>query len=276
MLRRAVTAALAALMLLGAAACGSTGIGGPRGGGLPTTSTGAGGMAFETAGVGIGTDGRVYRPDESAPTQKITLGGPLVPLAPRPLTVTRISDEGLQTLYRKADELGLLDEAVTTDGLQPAMDEPGYTVRIGVDGRVIEHHGLQSAADTDRDQARLLELHRMLRDLDATVGADLQGPTRPYRPHGWVVTTFGSMTITDEPRRWPFPTVPEDDSCVVLQSSASADTATGIYRTDRGDVFAEAAYPWVSCEGAPTQSPEPTCAGSGGCGPYTPGTPARS
>lgn len=252
MSRRFLITALTALALLGTTACGLGGAttggggGGPSGGGSAVTPGGPGGLAFEGGGIGIGSDGKVYRDDEAAQVQEVTVGGPLVPLAPRPLTVATISAADLQELYRKADDLDLLDEPVSTAGIEPAMDEMGYTVRIGVDGRVIEHEGLSSAADRHRDQRRLRELSRLLADLEATLGDGSVSTATAYRPHAWWVIPMG-MEVTDEPRDWVHGPLPDKRACVTLASSTPTDTVTAIYRDGTKDYLVRPAFPWDEC-----------------------------
>jgi hypothetical protein len=123
--------------------------------------------------------------------------GPLLPN----LTERTITEDGIQNLLAKADELGLLADADYARNDQIA-DAPDTVVRITVDGTTYTHsaYALGFEGETDAGRASLFEFVSAATDLAGTVGQNELGTEAPLASDTYLVraTPFDLATVTTE------------------------------------------------------------------------------
>ena len=122
------------------------------------------------------------------------------PLLPNLLERT-ITEDGIQTLLAKADELGLLADAEYARNDQIA-DAPDSVVRITVDGTTYTHsaYALGFDRETDAGRANLFEFVTAATDLAGTVGEDALGQEAALTTDAYLVraTPIDPATATTE------------------------------------------------------------------------------
>lgn len=213
----------------------------------------------------ISGDGHVYRwvqPDDFpvAPFRRGLMGlapeAPSIapPPPPSPLTVAQITPRGMQTMYDRADQLGLLDnELRPSPDFDWGVDVPATVLTIRIEDRTLEHVSPSLFDGQHHDPAELANVDTFveeLLDLESLVGeTELSDPV-PYLPERWLVGNGFSDPYSDLPtiRPWPLAEPPVVGDCVVLPSASGSDTATGGYSVDSGRIFYLApAMPWDDC-----------------------------
>jgi hypothetical protein len=123
--------------------------------------------------------------------------GPLLPN----LTERTITEDGIQTLLAKADELGLLADTAYARNDQIA-DAPDTVVKIAVDGTTYTHsaYALGFEGETDAGRANLFEFVSAATDLAGTVGELELGTEAPLASDAYLVraTPLDPATVTTE------------------------------------------------------------------------------
>ncbi len=146
---------------------------------------------------------------------RVITEGPVPAIYPGPLLpnlVQRtITEDGIQTLLAKADELGLLANIRYTNPHSQIADAPDTVVTITVDGTTYRHvaYALGFDPETDPDRANLFDFVTAASDLPTTVGADQLGSEEPFESDAYLIqaTEVDLSTMdTDLPPtvvRWP-------------------------------------------------------------------------
>ena len=136
---------------------------------------------------------------------RVIYEGPVPAIYPGPLLPNllerTITEDGIQTLLAKADELGLLAEADYARNDQIA-DAPDTVVKITVDGTTYTHsaYALGFDGETDAGRANLFEFVTAATDLAGTVGEDELGPEATLASDTYLVraTPIDPATVTTE------------------------------------------------------------------------------
>ena len=138
---------------------------------------------------------------------RVIYEGPVPAIYPGPLLPNllerTITEDGIQTLLAKADELGLLAEADYARNDQIA-DAPDTVVTITVDGTTYTHsaYALGFDGETDAGRANLFEfVTAATTDLAGTVGEDELGPEAPLASDTYLVRATPldpAVTMTTE------------------------------------------------------------------------------
>lgn len=131
----------------------------------------------------IAGDGTVYRPG----VMTMEYPGPLI----GPITVSSITEAGIQKLLTEADSRGLLTPPAPDYVLENPMiaDAPNTDVELFANGTSVLHSAYALGIATPDQQEELtparqtlLEYTRLLDDLAGTVGADQLGAEEMYTP----------------------------------------------------------------------------------------------
>jgi hypothetical protein len=133
--------------------------------------------------------------------------GPLLPN----LVQQSITEEGIQTLLAKADELGLLANVQYSDPSSQIADAPDTVVSISVDGTTYRHVAYALGIDPESDPARanLFDFVNAATNLTGTVGADQLGAEEPYESDTYLIRAtevdLSTMDTEIPPTvvRWP-------------------------------------------------------------------------
>jgi hypothetical protein len=124
--------------------------------------------------------------------------GPLLPA----LVERTISEDGIQTLLAKADELGLLADVEYGDPPTLVTDVPDTVVTITVDGTTYRHVAYALGIDDEPEEARanLFEFVTAATDLTTTVGASELGPEAPMVGDSYLIRAMpvDLATVTTE------------------------------------------------------------------------------
>jgi hypothetical protein len=124
--------------------------------------------------------------------------GPLLPA----LVERTISEDGIQTLLAKADELGLLADVEYGDPPLPVADVPDTVVTITADGTTYRHVAYALGIDDEPEEARanLYEFVTAATDLATTVGSGELGPEAPMTSDSYLIRAIplDTATVTTE------------------------------------------------------------------------------
>jgi hypothetical protein len=146
---------------------------------------------------------------------RVITEGPVPAIYPGPLLpnlVQRtITEEGVQALLAKADELGLLTDIRYGDPSSQIADAPDTVVSITVDGTTYRHvaYALGIDPESDPDRANLFDFDTAATDLTGTAGADQLGTEEPYESDTYLIRATDvdlSTMDTEVPPtvvRWP-------------------------------------------------------------------------
>jgi hypothetical protein len=172
------------------------------------------------------------------------------PPAPSSYEVAELTDDGLEWLIDRADELGMLVDH--PDYGDPMItDNPSSSLVVMTDGGTFEHSVYAPGYDVDGrvEQERrehFREFSDTLRGLESEVDDELSD-FEPWIPEAWIVSE--QTWLFDEPTRdWPLDEPPVPGDCVILPVDGDQDTATGAYIGPDGTfVVADAALPGTEC-----------------------------
>ena len=181
------------------------------------------------------------------------------PPAPSSYELAQLTDDGLEWLLERADELGMLvDDPDYGDPM--ITDNPTSSLVVTTDDETFEHNVYAPGIDVDGrvEQERrehFREFSATLVDLEAEIDDDISD-FAPWTPDAWMVSD--RTWLFEEPtREWPLDEPPVAGDCVVLPTDAGDDTATGAYIAPDGTfVVADAALPGTEC--APDDSTDTT------------------
>jgi hypothetical protein len=124
--------------------------------------------------------------------------GPLLPA----LVERTISEDGIQTLLAKADELGLLADVEYGDPPTPVTDVPDTVVTITANGTTYRHAAYALGISDEPEQARanLFEFVTAASDLATTVGESELGTEAPFESDSYLIraTPVDPATMTTE------------------------------------------------------------------------------
>ena len=124
--------------------------------------------------------------------------GPLLPA----LVERTITEDGIQTLLAKADELGLLADVEYGDPPTPVTDVPDTVVTITADGATYRHAAYALGIDDEPEEARanLFEFVTAATDLATTVGESELGTEAPFVSDSYLIRAMpvDPATMTTE------------------------------------------------------------------------------
>jgi hypothetical protein len=185
----------------------------------------------------IAGDGSVFQLDDQIPAD---FGGEgfaaIAPLPPSPAPVVRrqLTETGLQIVFQRAEELGLLDTPPEYES--PNVTDSGSTSLTLRDAHgTYEHRAYALGFDdpeSDRDRRALLSMVEDLGDLEALVGRNISD-LEPYVPDTYHVRT-GTLFTGEEGQAWP-EGVPVEEGCVRLPIERFPAGVSGTYRYVGGD-----------------------------------------
>jgi hypothetical protein len=214
-------------------------------------------MNLDDGTVVVYGDGRVFRRVTGAAFAGLSSAGfadrsPRMapPPAPSSYEVAELTDEGLEWLIDRADELGMLvDDPDYGDAM--ITDNPTSTLVITIDDETFEHSVYAPGYDVDGrvEQERrehFREFSDTLYDVESEI-YDAISDFEPWLPEAWIVSE--RSWLFDEPTRdWPLDELPVPGDCVILPVDDDQDTATGAYIGPDGTfVVADAALPGTEC-----------------------------
>ena len=181
------------------------------------------------------------------------------PPAPSSYEVAELTDDGLEWLIDRADQLGMLvDDPDYGDPM--ITDNPSSSLVVTADGGTFEHSVYAPGYDVDGrvEQERrehFREFSDSLHGLESEIDDEISD-FEPWIPEAWIVSE--RTWLFDEPTRgWPLGELPVPGDCVILPVDGDHDTATGAYiGPDDTFVVADAALPGTDC--APDGSTDTT------------------
>jgi hypothetical protein len=153
------------------------------------------------------------------------------PTGPMPMTVRHLTDEGLQRVFERAAELGLLDRPPDYADVDVTDSGSTYLELRDVDG-TYEHVAYALGYDDeeiDDERQALLDMVQDLGDIVHLAGRRNISDPEPYTPETYLVTVDGLVTAGGQ--RWPAG-VPVEEGCVQLPLEQFPDPAAGTYRDD--------------------------------------------
>ena len=187
--------------------------------------------------------------------------GPLLPA----LVERTITEDGIQTLLAKADELGLLADVEYGDPPTLITDVPDTVVTITVDGVTYRHVAYALGIDDEPEAARanLSEFVTAATDLATTVGASELGPEAPMVSDSYLIRAIPvdlATVVTELPPTyvdWPADAsvrLADATDCAELPAAEGdplfADASQLTYFNDAGVTYSIAAtlqVPGRSC-----------------------------
>lgn len=189
----------------------------------------------------ISGDGTVYEQSTAAPRRGAAsgrLGIAPAPASPAPMIVRQLTEAGLDRVFERADELGLLDPPPEYASVDVTDSSSTYLLLRDDDG-TYEHSAYALGyvdEEVDDERQALLDMVHDLTDLDGLVGRDEIGRSQPYMPTTYSVST--DKAFTEDGQRWPAG-VPLEEGCVELPFDRFPDGVSGtyLYPGDDGDAL---------------------------------------
>jgi hypothetical protein len=166
------------------------------------------------------------------------------PAGPMPMTVRHLTDEGLQRVFERAAELGLLDRPPDYADVNVTDSGSTYLELRDVDG-TYEHVAYALGYDdeeVDDERQAFLDMVEELADLERLAGRRNLSDPEPYTPDTYAVT--GDELVTSGGQEWPA-AVPLEEGCVELPLERFPDPVAGTYRYDGGDADDRTRRVWV-------------------------------
>lgn len=161
----------------------------------------------------------------------------------------QLDDEAVEEIVAAAQDAGLVVDAAPDYGMPMVTDAPGTSVRIGVDGAVLEHHAYALGLESDPDENLTddqLDGRRALAGFVETVRARVEAAeeTGPYVPEGFAV-----MAVSPTPARtddvapaevpWPLAVALTSAPCLTLTGEDAAALEPVLAGARQGDRFTQ-------------------------------------
>jgi hypothetical protein len=201
----------------------------------------------------IAADGAVYEPAERSSSAEgwsavpVAVGRPAIapaPTGPAPMTVRQLTEEGLQRVFQRADELGLLDTPPEYADVSVTDSSSTYLELRDADG-TYEHVAYALGYDDeeiDDERQAFADMLDDLDDLERLAGRGNLSDPEPYAPDTYVVTV--DSLVTPDGRDWPAD-VTLEEGCVELPLERFPGPVAGTYRYDADDTDRAVQRVWV-------------------------------
>jgi hypothetical protein len=177
----------------------------------------------------------------------LVVGRPAIapaPTGPAPMTVLRLTQEGLQRVFQRADELAMLDTPPEYADVSVTDSSSTYLELRDADG-TYEHVAYALGYDDeeiDDERQAFADLLDDLDDLERLAGRGNLSDPEPYAPDTYVVTV--DSLVAAGGRDWPAD-VPLEEGCVELLLERFPGPVAGTYRYDADDTDRAMQRVWV-------------------------------
>jgi hypothetical protein len=205
----------------------------------------------------IAGDGSVYElAEESAPSDlqgwssvRVVGDRPAIapaPTGPAPMTVRQLTEEGLQRVFQRAAELGLLDTPPEYADVDVTDSGSTFLELRDADG-TYEHVAYALGfgdEEVDDERQAFADMVADLEDLERLAGRGNLSEPEPHTPDTYLVTADDDDFVPPGGQLWPAD-VPLEEGCVELPLERFPDPAAGTYRADRDDADRTGQRVWV-------------------------------